>query len=121
MHTIRQQSTTLMLWLMLALLMASCAQLGLTPPQSTQDRIMYGYSQTTGVYQGIAQAVTAGSISKAQGMDAIKTVDGARAALDAANMANKAGDATGALKYLQTAMTVLQAIQAQLPKPGGAK
>lgn len=93
---------------------ASCAQLGLTPPQSLDEKIAYAYGTHTAVLKTAAVAVNAKTMTSAEGEQVIKLADDSKVVLDAARAASKAGDSTTANSKLILATTILTQLQAYL-------
>ena len=104
--------------LALLLLVASCQQLGLTPPQTTEERIAYGITQVKGLQLSAAHALTAKVISKADAMNVLQLADAASDSLHVARALSTSGDASGALKNLQLAEGVIAQLQKYLTAKG---
>lgn len=92
-------------------LLAGCAQLGMVPAKSFEEKLAYAYSTHTAVLQTAASAVTLKQISKEDGMQVLKLADESRSLLDAARIV---GDPTAAQNKLVLATTILTQLQAYL-------
>ena len=99
-------------------LFAACTQMGLTPAQSLDEKIAYGYGAVTSVRTSAAQAVTVGAISKADGSAVLAATDSARAVLDGASAASRYGDAPTAMTKLATATAIIAQLQQYLTARG---
>lgn len=104
--------------LAVCLMLAACAQMGLAPADSFDQKLAYGYSTVAAVRTSAAQALTAGTITKADAVKALDTTDTARAALDAAGAASGAGDTSTAVGKLALASALLTQIQHYLVSKG---
>lgn len=99
--------------LLLALLSA-CASVGITPPQSLDQRLAYAAGQVTGIRSATANALDAKTITSQDAEKVLKMTDESKALIDAARAANSAGDVQGAEGRLTLAINVLAALQAYL-------
>jgi outer membrane protein TolC len=101
---------------MLAMLMmlTACAQVGLSPAETFDQKLAYGYSTVTAVRTSAAQALNAGTIDITEAKQALSVTDSARSALDAAGASFSAGDTTTAMGKLEAATTLLTQLQAYL-------
>lgn len=115
MKTIRNTILTL---LAMCMLLTACAQFGLAPPQSFDQKLAYGYSTVATVRTSAAQALTAGVITVADAERALVVTDEARAGLDAAGAASGAGDTTTAAGKLALATGLLAQLQQYLQSKG---
>jgi hypothetical protein len=104
-------------WLLL-LLLTGCAQLGLTPPQTFEQKLAYGYAQVGGVRVSAANALSTGVITVADAKQVQTLADEARAALDASKLASSTGDTTTALGKLTLANGILTQLAAYLNSRG---
>ena len=104
----------LLIWL---LLFTGCAQLGLTPPTTTRDKMAYATTSLDAIYQQIPPAVTSGTLTKEQGTTLLKSADAATDTLAAGKAALSAGNENAALGYLKAAQALIATLQSQLPKP----
>lgn len=100
--------------LFLLLFTTACASVGLTPPQSVEDRIQYGKAGVASVYKSIAALATAEKINKAEGKQLLADADSVSAALNVAQVAFSQGDSKGADAALTSALLVLQNLQLQI-------
>lgn len=97
-----------LLWL------AACAQVGLQPAQSFEQRLAYAYATNTAVREASTAALTAGEISADDMAHVLALNDQARALLDAARIASGAGDLGTAEARLTLATSVLTQLQTYL-------
>lgn len=104
--------------LFLLVLLSACAQLGLAPAQSFDDKLAYSYAQVASVRQSAAVALTTGTIKKEDAIQVQALADQARAGLDAARTAQASGDTTTAMGRLQLANSVLTQLAVYLQKRG---
>lgn len=103
---------------MLLALLVGCQVLGLATPQSFDQQLANAYGVHTAVVQATANALNAGSISKADAIQVQVAEHSARAILDTARAAEVAGDTAGAQKNLALALTTLNAIQTYINAQG---
>ena len=96
------------------ILLAGCAQLGLAPAQSFDQKLAYAYGTHIAVQQTATQALTAGDITSADAEQVLKLADESRALLDGARAASGAGDPSTAEGRLVLATTILTQLQAYL-------
>lgn len=96
------------------LLITGCAQLGLTQPQTFEEKLAYAYGTHTAVLQSAAAGVNGKTLSSADGSQVLKLADESRSILDAARIANKAGDINTANGKLLLATSILTQLQAYL-------
>jgi hypothetical protein len=94
--------------------LVACAQLGIVAPQSFEQRLAYTYGSVTAVRTSAAQALQAGTISKADAQKVLDLSDQARGLLDSSRMASKGGDMTNAVGQLNLANAVLLELQKYL-------
>lgn len=99
-------------------LLASCAQLGLAPAQSFDQKLAYAYGTHTAVLQAATSALTAKVITVDDAKQVATLADQSRALLDAARIA---GDPTEASNKLLLATAILTQLQAYLQSHSGAK
>lgn len=97
-----------------ALLLCACAQFGVQPAQSFDERLAYAYATNTAVREASTSSLNAGTISAEDMEHVIELNDQARALLDAARMASGAGDLGTAEARLSLAVSVLTQLQAYL-------
>lgn len=100
------------------LALAGCASIGAVTPTSTDEKIAYAYGTVTAVRQSCTQALTTGVLPTSGAQQCLTVTDGARTALDAAKVAEGAGDDTTALGKLALATTLLTQIQQYLTAQG---
>ncbi|HEX7103947.1 MAG TPA: hypothetical protein VF201_14985 [Nitrolancea sp.] len=99
---------------LLLVLLTACAQLGLAPASSLNDRIAYAYATHTAVLRATTDALEAGDIQTEDATRVLKVADQARDALDASRLALDAGDVSTAEGRLQLAVAILSELQAYL-------
>lgn len=99
---------------LVAFLLTACAQLGLAPATSFEERLAYAVSQNAAVRQTAANSLEAGDITLADAQSVLKITDEARALLDGARVAAGAGDISTAEGRLSLATTILVKLQAYL-------
>lgn len=85
--------------------LAACATL------SFDEELASAYTAHTAVVNAATQAVTAGTLSSAQGQQVLTMAQSSRALLDAAKAAETAGNAPGASSELALASSALSALQ----------
>lgn len=107
--------------LLILVLLASCAQLGIAPAQSFDQKLAQAYGVHTAVISATTTALTAGSISSVDAEHVQTIATTSRTLLDTARASATAGDTAGAQKNLVLALTALQALQAYLNNHGSAK
>lgn len=98
----------------LLLLMSACAQLGVAPAQTFNQKMAYAIGVHSSILQATTSGVTSGALSSSDAEAVLKQADNARAALDVAQAASVAGDPTGANNKLAIATTALLALQSYL-------
>lgn len=96
------------------LLLAACAQLGLAPASTFEQRLAYAVSQNAAVRQTAAVSLEHGEISLEDAQRVLKLTDETRQALDAARVASGVGDVSTAEGRLQLATSILVNLQAYL-------
>ena len=99
------------LWLIL--LLAGCAQLGLSTPQTFDQKLAVAYGTHTAIQRAAATELRAGHMKKADAQEVLTLADQSKVLLDAARMA---GDTTVAQNKLTLAVAVLTQIQVFLNK-----
>jgi outer membrane protein TolC len=104
------------LWALAVL--TACAALGLPTAQTFNEKLAVGYGTVTAVRNSATTLVMAGKITPDDAQNVQTQADTARAALDVARTAYRAGDTTGATTKLDTTATVLRALQAYLASKG---
>ncbi len=101
-------------YVLACLLMAGCAQLGLAPASSFDERLAYAVSQNAAVRQTAAVSLEQGEISLEDAQYVLKLTDESRKLLDAARLASGVGDVSTAEGRLSVAVSVLTNLQAYL-------
>jgi hypothetical protein len=96
------------------LLLAGCAQLGLAPASSFDDRLAYAVAQNAAVRKTAAVSLEHGEISLEDAQYVLKLTDESRKLLDAARLASGVGDISTAEGRLSVAVSVLTNLQAYL-------
>lgn len=102
--------------LFVLLLITACAQLGLTQPQSFDQKLAYAFGTHTAVLNAAATARKAGQITAEDAKQVLKLADESRSLLDAAKMT---GDPREAANKLALAVVILTQLQAYLNSHGG--
>lgn len=102
-------------WCVLAVLLASCAQLGLENADTFEKKLAYAYGQNTGFRQAAALGVNQRSLSSAEGTAVLGFTDNTRVFLDAAKVAT---DPVKAQTNLTLALGVLTQVQQYLHARG---
>ena len=100
-------------------LLAACSSLGLATPKGFDQSLAEAYGVHTAVLSATATAITAGSLSSADGTAINGMAQNARTLLDSAKAAEAAGDVTGAKSKLALATTALATLQSYLNSHGG--
>jgi hypothetical protein len=95
-------------------LLSSCSVLGITKPLTFDEKLGAAYTAHTTIVQTTDAALLAGIITGAQGDKVVAMANTSRSILDAARVAEKTGNATGATSQLQLATDALTALQAFL-------
>lgn len=96
------------------LLLAGCAQIGLAPASTFDQRLAYAVSQNAAVRRTAANSLNAGEITVEDAQFVLKTTDESRTLLDAARVASGAGDVSTAEGRLALAVNVLTQLQTYL-------
>lgn len=99
------------------LVVAGCAQLGLAPAQTLDQKLAYAYGVETGLLNTIATATTAGTLSSTTASKANTLVLTAKSVLDGAR-AVETSNPTGAATDLALATSALTAVQTYLTANG---
>lgn len=105
--------------LVMVSLLGACGSLGLAVPKSFDQQLAEAYGTHTAVLRATTTAVTAGSLSLADGEAINKMATESRGVLDAAKAAENSGDMAGAQNKLGLALTALTALQGYLNSHGG--
>lgn len=104
--------------LVLTLMLAGCAQLGLAPAETFNQRLAVGYSTVTAVRQSATTLLVAKKITAEDAQNVQRQADNARAGLDIARGLEKT-DPTAANAKLLAVRTALTALQAYLVSKEG--
>lgn len=96
------------------LLISACAQLGLAPASTFEERLAYAVSQNAAVRQTAAVSLENGEIALDDAQRVLKLTDQVREGLDAARFAAGAGDVSTAEGRLQLATSILVELQSYL-------
>lgn len=94
--------------------LSACAQLGLTPAKTFEDKLAYAVGVHKAVLVATTQSLNAKSISSKDAVQVLKLADDSRLILDAAKQAGALGDMDGANAKLLLAQSALTALQAYL-------
>lgn len=107
--------------LLLALLVVSCASMGIPTPETFNERLAAGYQTVIGVRTSAADVLRRGQITVKDAEHIQKQADLVRGWLDTARAVYPKDPAAGEAK-LQATIAVLSALQTYLQtKSGGAK
>lgn len=95
----------------LVAMLTACAQLGVPPAESFNERLAAGYALNSQVRATATQLLNAKKISAADGQNVLDQTNNARAGLDVAREMSKFNleAADGKLTAIRTAMTAVQA------------
>lgn len=96
------------------ILLAGCAQLGLEPARTFEDRLAYAVSQNAAVRTASARSLDAGDITAEDMQSIMKINDEVRTILDAAKLAAGTGDLSSAEARLSLALALLVKLQDHL-------
>ncbi len=105
---------------LMALSLISCAQLGLAPAKTVDQKLAYAYGMHTALQNSAAQAVQSQAISQAEGRSILGLADNARTLLDSAKEVEAAGDTKAADQKLSLATAILTQVQNYLSKRGSS-
>lgn len=104
-------------------IVAGCQSLGLAPADTFEEKLAYAYGTHAAVQIAAARALDAKEISSDDGTTLLQLADESRVLLDAARLANSAGDtstAEGKLLLASTVLTQLETyLRARATKPAG--
>ncbi len=92
-------------------LLTACAQMGIQPAQSFDQRLGYAYATTTSIRASTAAALDAKTIKASDAQNVLVITDQARAILDQAKAFNIAGDTSTAIGKLTLATGLLTQLQ----------
>lgn len=98
-------------------LLGACSSLGLTPPQTLDEKLAYGYAGVTTALNTIATATTAGQLTSIQATEANGLALQVKQILDNAR-ALEGNNATAAQNDLTLALSSLTAVQQYLTAAG---
>lgn len=98
--------------------LTGCESIGLTQPQSVEQRLVYAYSTHTATLEAAATGVATGRLSAADGEQVLRLADESRLLLDGARIAAGAGDTSTAEGRLTLALGVLTQLQTYLNARG---
>lgn len=96
---------------LMAVSIAGCAQLGLTPAKGLDQQLAYAEGQVTAVRVSAAQSLLAGTITITEAQGLLNTTDAARTAIDGAKAAEAVGDTSTAQAKLTVVMSTLVGVQ----------
>ena len=99
---------------LLVMLIAGCASLGLLTPQTLDERLSYAYDQHTAALQTITTATNQKLLTSRDAVSLLAIADQSRALLDAARGAQAGGDVSTAEGRLLLAINVLREVQTYL-------
>lgn len=99
---------------LLLVLLAGCAQLGMAPAQNFDQKLAYAYGVHTAVINATAAALDAKSIRSTDAEQVKTLADQSRSLLDAAKVASAGGDLTTANSKLLLGTQILEQLQAYL-------
>lgn len=108
------RSVPVLYFTFLLVALTACAQLGLAPASTFDQRLAYAVSQNAAVRQAAANSLDAGEIQLQDAQFVLKTTDEARTLLDAAKLASGSGDISTAEGRLAVAVSVLTELQTYL-------
>lgn len=104
----------LAIYALVGLFLTGCAQLGLAPASTFEERLAYAVSQNAAVRQAAASSLEAGDIQVDDAQRILKVTDQVRDALNAAKLASGVGDTQTAEGRLQLATALLLELQRYL-------
>lgn len=110
----RQLRRPLILVLLVMLLSAGCAALGILAPQTLDERLSYAYEQHTAALQTVTNATNQRLLSSRDAVSILAIADQSRLLLDAARGAQAGGDLSSAEGRLILATNVLRELQTYL-------
>ena len=94
--------------------LAACAQLGLAPAQTFDQKLAYAYGSNTAALEAATSSLNAGTIKSADMENVIQLHGQVKTLLDAAKTTAAAGDMTTAQSKLALALTSLTELQSYL-------
>lgn len=99
--------------------LAACPGLGLQPAGTFKEKLAYAYSTHTALQNAAASSLAAHEITSADAEAVLKIADESRQVLDAAKVADSAGDPKTAEGRLLLATSILEQLQTYLRSKGG--
>jgi hypothetical protein len=109
-----RQRVTLFSFLLIAVLLSACAQLGLPTAETFNQKLAVGYGTVTQVRETATQLLVAKKIDVDDAKNVQTTADAARAGLDTARAMYNSGQIGPAEQRLNAARTALTALSAYL-------
>jgi hypothetical protein len=103
--------------LLIALPMLGCQSLGLTTPQTFDQKLAYGYAGVTTALNTVTTALSAGQLSSAQATQANSLVLQAKVILDTAR-SEEGTNLSSAQNDLTLALTAMNAVETYLTQAG---
>ena len=103
----------------LLVMLTACATLGVSAPQTFNERLAAGYSTVTAARVTTATLLTSGKLSKDDAQNVQSQLGNARTGLDLARQIHATDPAAGDAK-IDAVVTALTALQAYLNTKGGA-
>jgi hypothetical protein len=104
---------------MFILLISACTSLGLTPPQTFNQKLAYAYGSVTSVRLVAKNLLVKSSITTDDAQNVQAQADVAKQSLDAARVASGSGDVTTAQDKLVAAQSILAVLESFLRSRGG--
>lgn len=99
--------------------LAACPGIGLQPAGTFKEKLAYAYSTHTALQNAAASSLATHEITTADAEAVLKVADDSRTILDAARVADSAGDPKTAEGRLALATTILEQLQTYLRSKGG--
>jgi phage terminase large subunit-like protein len=99
-------------------LLTACATLGVSSPQTFNEKLAAGYSTVTASRDTTATLLTSGKLTAADAQNVQQQLDNARTGLDLARQVHATDPAAGDAK-IDAVVTALTALQAYLSTKGG--
>ncbi len=98
-------------------MLSACAQVGLQPPQSFNEKVAYSITTVTSIRASAANALEAKTISAEDAKKTLQSTDNARSLLDDALALNKtSGEASAAGKLAQASSILVELQQFLISK-----
>lgn len=98
----------------LLLFLTGCASLGLTAPQTFDEKLAYAVGTHIAVQKAATQSLNAHAITSKEAEQVLKLADESRTVLNAAYAASQVGDMSGANAKLLMATSILTSLQSYL-------